>query len=67
MNKFQITAVDDEPRRVGVGLDDVAKLRMSIFEASRWVFLDGALQEVVELASGGFLLAPSIDIKGKIK
>lgn len=33
MEQTEVTAVDDEPRRAGVGLDDVFEFRASVFEA----------------------------------
>lgn len=41
VDEFEVGAVDDEPRWIVVGLDDVAELRVRVFEAGRWVFLDG--------------------------
>lgn len=40
MEQTEVTAVDDEPRRAGVGLDDVFELRAGVFEAGGDMFDD---------------------------
>lgn len=57
VDELEVAAVDDKPWRVGVCLDDVAQLGVGILEASWWVLLHRALQEVIEGARGGLLLA----------
>ena len=33
MDELQIAAVNDKPRRIGIGLYDVAQLRVGVFQA----------------------------------
>ena len=40
---------------------------MGVLEASWWVLLHGALQEVIEGARGGLLLAMSSDAKSEVE
>ena len=67
VDELEVAAVDNEPWWVGVCLDDVAQLGVGILEASWWVLLHRALQEVVEGARGGLLLAMSSDAKGEVE
>ena len=67
VDELEVAAVDDKPRWVGVCLDDVAQLGVGILEASWWVLLHRALQEVVEGARGGLLLAMSSDAKSEVE
>ena len=64
MNEFQVAAVDDEPWRSRVGLDDVAELWMRVFQASWWMSGDGFLQEVVKDAGFALLVAALMYVKG---
>ena len=41
VKEAEVTTIDDEPWRAGVGLDHVAEFRVSVFEAGRWVRIDG--------------------------
>ena len=41
VKKSEIVAVNDEPRRASVGLDDIFGLRVGVFEAGGGVFDDG--------------------------
>ena len=67
VDELEVAAVDNKPWWVGVCLDDVAQLGVGVLEASWWVLLHRALQEVVEGARGGLLLAMSGDAKGKVE
>ena len=67
MDELEVAAVDNEPWWVGVCLDDVAQLGVGILEASWWVLLYRALQEVIEGARGGLLLAMGSDAKSEVE
>ena len=41
VKEAEVTTIDDEPWRAGVGLDHVAEFWMGILEAGRWVRIDG--------------------------
>lgn len=43
MEKAEVAAVDDEPGRADVGLDDVFRFGLSIFEAGGDVVGDGVV------------------------
>ena len=59
--------VDDEPRRAGVGLDDVFRFRVSVFEARRFVLDDGLVEDFVEVASFDFLFSGGGDFGGELE
>ena len=47
-------AVNDEPDRICVGLDDVLRLWLGVLQAGRWMLAQGFLEDFIEGGSGDF-------------
>ena len=50
VEEAEVAAVNDEPRWASIGLDHIAKLWMGVFEAGRWMRIDGVGKQFVEVA-----------------
>ena len=67
VKQTKIAAVNDEPWRADVGLDNILRLRASIFQASRRVFDDGFGEDFIEVGSFNFLVASGVDLGGEFE
>ena len=41
VEEAEVTAINHEPRRTSVGLDDIAEARVGVFETGRWMHAQG--------------------------
>ena len=67
VQKLQVAAKDNEPRRTLVGLDHVTEFWKSVFESGWRVFGDAGLQDFVELGGFKTLFAAFFDIPREVK
>ena len=67
MQKSEVAAVDHEPRRAGVGLDDVFELGASVLEAGRRVLEESFAEDFVEVGGLDFEMAGGVDLGGELK
>lgn len=67
VEKLEVAAVNHEPRRTGVGLDDVFGLGASVFEAGGNMFDNGLGEDFIEFGSFDFLVASGVNLGGKFK
>ena len=67
MQKSEVAAVDHEPRRAGVGLDDVFELGASVLEAGGRVLEESFAEDFVEVGGLDFEMAGGVDLGGKLK
>lgn len=67
MEQAEIAAVDDEPGRTDVSLDDVFRFRAGIFQTGGRMLDDGFGENFIQVGSFDFLMTSSVDLGGKLE
>ena len=67
MEEAKVATVDYEPWWASVGLNHVAKLWVGVFEAGRWMRINGIHEKLIKVGSLELGMACAVDLNGKFE